>query len=579
MKIENEPNKTESFRTRIDEINRKKHIVQRAIKSYFDEHGIEPNLEILSQITEDSVSKLKSIINQIDLYSYKMYNLEGQIGTPQEFSLFYLRADKKHKTFFLYDGTIEKYLPMRMLDIIYDNTSDYKHFNRNWIKKIIVEVEYPENGWTVLMIPDSEIHKYYFGRVVVNFVDLPDEVFDSLEDALDAIKIWKARSVVVTDKPDVWSGFSHQRIKTTNITDEVSSMLPNQIVNLDSEEISLKEDKQSLGNHEKMDEVVFAKMQKEKCGFTGIGIAYEDYISIRRKVKKFGIDQLNISEQIKLAFLMTFGAHQVSINLDEAQLIVEKLYNITRLINPFEDANDELSVSNPFYDESNLDKNDVYISWLKKIGHLSILLGTIYAYKNEIIKSCYYFMQGLKTENLDISHSYYDFIDYILSKLNDIPKFNYSEDPINNIDYGFSNSIPVKLQNRIISDFVNDIGDMIVAHYQNGHLFGRIKHNEKDICETLIITNNFELKCIRFVLNQRMEPITYDMSANFDSMTIPLPDNFRIKKHSALLQRKLYFESDIDFHRFGYHRFDANEIVCSGTSIELKFDNNMHPIY
>jgi hypothetical protein len=188
-------------------------------------------------------------------------------------------------------------------------------------------------------------------------------------------------------------------------------------------------------------------------------------------------------------------------------------------------------------------------------------------------------MQGLKTANLDISHSYYDFIDYILSKLNDIPKLNYTEDPINNIDYGFSNSIPVKLQSRIISDFVNDIGDMIVAHYQNGHFFGYIKHNEKDICETLIITNDFELKCIQFVLSQRMEPITYDMSANFCSMTIPLPANFRIKKHSKLLQRKLYFESDFGFHGFGYHKFDSNEIVCSGKSIELKFDKNMHPIY
>lgn len=579
MKSENEQDRIESFRTRMDEINQKKHMVQRAIKTYFDEHGIEPNLETLSQITGDTVPNLKKYIDQIDLYYYRMCKTSYWMETPQEFSLFYLGADKKHKTSFLYDETRKKFLPMRSLDIIYDNLNEVGFLGRGWIKNLIIEVKYPETGWTALIIPDDEIYKYFYGRVVVSFVDLPEEVFNSLEDALEVIKIWKAYRVEVTDNPDVWSGFSRQVIRTTDITDEVSSMLPDQIVKKDYEDISLMKDKQSFGDYEKMDEVVFAKMQKEKCGFTGIGIAYEDYISIRRKEAKFGIDRLNISEQIKLAFLLTFEVHQVSINLEKAQLIVENLYNTTRLINPFEDANDELSVSNPFYDESNLDKNDVYISWLKKIGHLSILLGTIYAYKNEIIKSCYYFMQGLKTENLDVSHSYYDFIDYILSKLNDIPKFNYSEDPINNIDYGFSNSIPVKLQNRIISDFVNDIGDMIVAHYQNGHLFGYIKHDEKNICETLIITNNFELKCIRFVLNQRMEPITHDMSANFGSMTIPLPANFRIKKHSKLLQRKLYFESDFGFHRFGYHKFDSNEIVCSGASIELKFDKNMHPIY
>ena len=39
MKFENEPNKTESYRTRMYETERKKHNVQIAISDYFDEHG------------------------------------------------------------------------------------------------------------------------------------------------------------------------------------------------------------------------------------------------------------------------------------------------------------------------------------------------------------------------------------------------------------------------------------------------------------------------------------------------------------------------------------------------------------
>jgi hypothetical protein len=611
LKIGKKQNKVKTIKTENDETTITKDNVHRIIKNYHDEYAIEPSMKTLSQITGTSISKLKSIIDQVDLYSYKMYKLEGYYGTPEIFSLFHLEVNDKHKTYFLYDNTLKKYLPMRVRSIIYDETIKNKNFDRTWninksdeikwIEKIVIEVEYPETGWTVLTIPDDEIYKYFYGRVVVSFVDLPTEVFNSLEDALDAIKIWKANSVEVSDRPDVWSGFSLQQIKTTDITEEVASKLPGQIeiknLDRDSNNTDIKVEVESSRNQVKMNEVIFAKIQQRSCGFRGKRITSEEYVSITRKINRFGIDQLKFSEKIKFVFIMIFGLHKEKKDLDKALSIAEKLLNMVRILNPFEDLNDELSDPYFFYIDKGLDKNDIYLSWLNNIGYLSILLGTIYAYKNEVTKSCYFFMQGLKTEMLLLSDEYYNFINYMLNKLYDLPKSEYSKEPVKYIHHG-NGIIKKKLQKRIISDIVNDNNDIIIAHYYNQKLFGYLSETDKmfydfsessnrqqqlfgylnqvkeNIYETWIITSEFKLKSIKFEIKTAWEKHAFDVGTNFPKLQFQLLENFRIKRNSALLARNLYF--DVDYNMINICR---DEILCSATLIDLKCDNNLHPIY
>lgn len=548
------------------------------IRKYINKHGVLPNMETLWQITGNTEYGLKSMIEQIDLYGKIMQDLGFPISRS-EFSLFYLRANKNHKTYFLYDEERKKYLPMRILDVIYNETDKDQYSSERWVLKYVIQVKYPENGWSVLIVPDNEIYKYFYGRVAVDFVDLPKEVFDTLEDAIEAIKEWKAYSVRVTDTPNVWSGFDVYSLGTkgTDITEEVSITLPDQIVNRESISKNKIDQKESLDNKKCMDEVIFAKVQQEKCGFTGLGITNKDYINLNKKIDQIGIEKLNTSEKIKLAFIMTFGAHGSRIDLDKALLIVENLYNIERIITPFEDVNDEYMYPECYCTDDNLVGDNVYISWLKNIGHISVLLGTIYAYKKETIKSCYFFLQALKTENLVLSEIYYDFMNYMFSKLSDLPMTNYFEDPMENLISSDPHSVKLELQNRIISDLVNEDEDMIVAHYRNGQIYGHINHTEDDACESWIITSKFELKRFNFKLHQPFDIPVTDMEFNFKAMTVLIPRTFRIKRNSSLINRNLFFSYQFGYPSFGSNFNDSTDLY-SRVSAEI-IHNNIHPIY
>lgn len=578
MEPENESKKV-SHEESFSEMSSNRLKILKHIHEYIDEHGIHPNIETLSQITGYSVPKLKSMIDQSDLYSYKSRKL-GLPSNSFDFNIFHLKANVKHKTYYLFDNERGKYLPMRIFDVIYDDTDKDQYHTIRWISKFVIQVNYPESGWSVLVIPENEIHEYFYGRVVVNFVDLPKEAFYTLEDALEAIKEWKAYSVEITDKPNVWSGFSYNTFsKKTDITEVVSNILPNQIVIRDFNNKSENNENEFSDNKKCIDEMVFAQIQQEKCGFTGLGITYKDYLYINKKIEQIGIKRLSTSEKIKLAFIMTFGAFGSRIDLDKALLIVENIYNITRLVTPFEDVNDEYSFSSDFYSGANPVDNHVYMSWLKNIGHISVILGTIYAYKHEVVKSCYYFLQALKTENLDISDSYYDFIKYMFSKLNNLPKTSYLEDPMGNHIYSDPFSVKLELQNRIISDLVNDDEDMIVAHYRNGHIYGYINHTEDDICETLIITSQFELKRFSFILREKFSLPVTDMESNFKSLNVNLPGDFRMKRNSSLFKRNLSLGFDLYHHTLAYRRYDSDDDIDTRISTKINYRYNIHPIF
>jgi len=531
VKLIKSRNNITNFKNITSEFQKDEHNIQKVIKRYYRKYGIEPNIGTISQITGKIMSDLKEKQKHSKSNNNKTHNLEATTS-PEMFNLLYLVDKDKHKTYFMYHNQLKKYLPMKILDIIYHETNESEYIYRKSIQDMIVKVKYPETGWEVLIIPDSEICNYYYGRVIVNFKDFQEQAFYTLEDAIDAIKIWKANLVEVTDKPDRWSAFSQQQIKRTDITKEVSVILPDQIV-LEEEPIDKNLD-------------ILA-----------------------------GIEHLNFSEKIKKVFVMIFGLYNEHKNLDKALSIAKDLFNCTRMLNPFEDLNNEFSDPFIFYSNDELKSNEKYLSWLKNIGHLSVLIGTIYAYKNEVIKSCYFFMQGLKTEMLTLSDEYYNFMNYMFEKLHDIPKIKYSKQSVKYISYD-NESISKAVQKRIIADVVNDNNDIIMAHYQHQKLFGYLKQKKDNAYETWIITNEFELKNIEFELIAiRSEPIVLDVGANFSEMTFQIEDSFRIKINSELFKSNFSFRRTFKFNS----NYNIVGFILPKNSIEFEVNNQLHPIY
>ena len=577
MKLIKSRNNITNFKNITSEFQKDEHNIQKVIKRYYRKYGIEPNIGTISQITGKIMSDLKEKQKHSKSNNNKTHNLEATTS-PEMFNLLYLVDKDKHKTYFMYHNQLKKYLPMKILDIIYHETNESEYIYRKSIQDMIVKVKYPETGWEVLIIPDSEICNYYYGRVIVNFKDFQEQAFYTLEDAIDAIKIWKANLVEVTDKPDRWSAFSQQQIKRTDITKEVSVILPDQIV-LEEEPIDknldILADVDRLNKEIKIDKKKFAEIQQEKPGFRKDMITLNEYIDISKKVDEFGIEHLNFSEKIKKVFVMIFGLYNEHKNLDKALSIAKDLFNCTRMLNPFEDLNNEFSDPFIFYSNDELKSNEKYLSWLKNIGHLSVLIGTIYAYKNEVIKSCYFFMQGLKTEMLTLSDEYYNFMNYMFEKLHDIPKIKYSKQSVKYISYD-NESISKAVQKRIIADVVNDNNDIIMAHYQHQKLFGYLKQKKDNAYETWIITNEFELKNIEFELIAiRSEPIVLDVGANFSEMTFQIEDSFRIKINSELFKSNFSFRRTFKFNS----NYNIVGFILPKNSIEFEVNNQLHPIY
>ncbi|MDR3293913.1 MAG: hypothetical protein LBT20_07425 [Clostridiales bacterium] len=282
----------------------------------------------------------------------------------------------------------------------------------------------------------------------------------------------------------------------------------------------------------KMDEEIFAKMQEVQTGFSpDIWHTPTEYKRLYAKLHGGKEEQLPVNESVMLLFMKMFGCHGEVKDLDAALDIALNGLDYLPAQKPRGDNNRE---------------DSLYMGWLNAIGSLSVLIGTIYAYKNEPIKSCYYLMQGLKTEMVAMSTPYCDFIKYMFSKLDDRLKIEdiregigYSADnPCGSVDV-FKRMLVSWRAMEIIPDFVGNNGDMLMCHNGSSGLYGHLTrlgstHGESipecvDIYETWLIDKEFNLKRIQFFWNGYFE--------NGITGKVLLPIGFRIKKQSKLLGR------------------------------------------
>lgn len=251
---------------------------------------------------------------------------------------------------------------------------------------------------------------------------------------------------------------------------------------------------------ERISKTWFAKQQKRLCGFfPDFSFDKDKYQAFLAKKQRVG--NLSIDDESRLIFPLIFGNFDCDIDLDKALLETQLL--LVRVIK-----------NKP---TENLDaENDVYMKWLHDYAVTEMLLGTIYAYKNDDVRAAYHMMLSLRTKQLTLNTQYCDFIKYIFQK---IQSFAIEDDSYTGCGFSVSNPMgstggTTLLANRamqIIPEMEGDNGEVIIARWGSTGLFGHLQRlgasfDEKtqtmiDIYETILIDSNFQVKKVRFFFN------------------------------------------------------------------------------
>ncbi len=244
----------------------------------------------------------------------------------------------------------------------------------------------------------------------------------------------------------------------------------------------------------KMDKEEFANMQRMFPGFSTemFGFSKEEYeeLKLRGDVRR---EPITKDEVCKLTFPLIFGNFGCKIDLDKAEREVwEWINGVTDYVK-----------NDPKYDiiaELNLKKY---------LAKAHILLGTIYAYKDEYVKSAYHFMTGIKTHSVNLNMPYSDFIKYVLDQLD-----NLQIEDAKLSGCGFELDKPMGFMGgdfldarsamEIIPDMEGKNGEVIVAFRGRTKMFGLLNRigstssekvsNILDMYQTYIIDKDYNIK-------------------------------------------------------------------------------------
>lgn len=272
-----------------------------------------------------------------------------------------------------------------------------------------------------------------------------------------------------------------------------------------------------------MDEKIFADMQKNNPGFHAGGVFRQKQPPLDLSKKKEG-EPLTNQEMTQLVFANIFGSYGFPKNLDEAETICK--YILT-----------ELDKVKPTADRHR--KNNRWMIWQNQYGQAQVQLGTIYAYKNEIIKAAYHFMLGLKSEMVAMNMPYCDFIRYIVAKLNDLPKEKaayhgrgFSPNKPMGCAPGERVALDAQIAMSVIPEMEGKNGEVIVARKGNMVFYGHLKRlgscgGNIDIYETWLIDKGYNIKSIELYFNG------YRDLAAFKPL-ITTATGFAIKTHTIL---------------------------------------------
>ena len=303
----------------------------------------------------------------------------------------------------------------------------------------------------------------------------------------------------------------------------------------------IKESNQTLENDEdtiigfmgmRMNKNIFADNMKMQLWFNASPM-FDDMMGSNCNIKNIDFSevterkQLSLNESLQFIFGKLFGGYGLEKDLQSAKELAENLLGY-------------LKKQKPKYDI----KNKEYIQWLNYWGQINVLIGTVYAYTDENIKSVYHLFAGAKTYAVQLNQPYNDFMRYMIKKLDKLPK-----DKADFESYGFKKDLPMgyissgecSLQSqtalKVIAALENANGYVIPAAYGSRGVLGYLERKGStktkssnfscDIYETYLIDEHYNLKTENFYSNGYC-------SLKEHKHKIILPKDFFIEEHNQL---------------------------------------------
>ena len=255
-----------------------------------------------------------------------------------------------------------------------------------------------------------------------------------------------------------------------------------------------------------LDEKLFADIERECCWFTLP--MFDNLPNIDSEADITPDDPLwnNDACVQRHIFAMIFGGHGYSVNLSTAMVLATiKLGQIEKR------APERKSPDNP-----------EFIKWLALVAQYNILLGTVFAYLHDYPIASALLMNGLKTRAINLFMPYCDFINYVLSRVAEMPSeliehdgcgFSVDE-PMGSteLNHGVLNARAAEM---IISALKGDNREIVLSYF-GVQKYGSLKRigsttsdnfrNCIDIYEVLILDRRFNLKKVRFYFNGYFTP-------------------------------------------------------------------------
>jgi hypothetical protein len=238
-------------------------------------------------------------------------------------------------------------------------------------------------------------------------------------------------------------------------------------------------------------------------------------------------DTSGFVEGMQYIFAHIFGSFGYEQNFDKAESLIIGVYK-----------------NNP----RPADNSKEMLSWRTLYGHLQIQLGTVYALKKEYIKAAYHFMAGVKTECVSLDKTYVDFMNYIMSKLVDMPKteLNYGgcgfsiDEPMGCCNKSEKAILMPRIAMEVIPAMEGNDGEVVAVHTYCDML-GRLKpigHIKRlgstssksqthiiDMYETFVISKDYKLHRAVFFF----DGYTYRLDPS-----INIANGFHIRKESQM---------------------------------------------
>lgn len=261
-------------------------------------------------------------------------------------------------------------------------------------------------------------------------------------------------------------------------------------------------------------------------------------------------EELSVAEKSKIIFSKIFGSYGENIDLNSAEEDCLKLLKNVESLKPEDKSDDK-----------------VFIKWYKSWQMANVLLGTIYGYKKEYIKSAYHFMASghndhfLSMGALVLKMPYNGFINYVLKQIpkTHIVKANYEgcgftkENPMGACNQISATSLQPTFANFIITRMCGLNGEVIVAIKDGFAINGYLKRvgscgpniNGNGIIDkykALIIDKEYNLKEIELYFDGYFEEINF--GPDFEKKECKIPNGFTIRPTCLNDMHLKYIDSD-----------------------------------